>query len=109
MVGFDQHLQAVTVGGHESRKAPLLAQHFVEQPVIDMRWNAVDLVIRSHHTADAAFFHRGFERHKESFSDYALGDISRRSIRSAFWLPMDCKMLHRRHDVIAADEEVVAL
>ena len=37
--------QAFTVRGHKSPESPLLAQHFAEKPVVDVRRNSVDLVI----------------------------------------------------------------
>ena len=63
MMGVDQHLQPIAIRSNVALEAPLLAQNAVEEPVIDVRRHAIDLVIRGHHAAHPGFLNGGLEWH----------------------------------------------
>src|SRR5207248_7192129 len=75
-----QHLQTVAVGGDKSAKAPLLPEYFGEQPIIDMGWNAINLVVGRHHAAHMTFLHRSLKRQEKVFTDDTLRIVSRRGV-----------------------------
>ncbi len=109
MMRVHQHLQAVTIGRDETVETPLLPQNLPEQPVIDVRGDAVDFVIGGHHASHVAFLDRGLEGHQECFANRAFGVICRRGVGTALGLSVSRKVLHRSHHVVTVDEKVIAL
>ncbi len=109
VVGFSEHLQAVAVGGDVAAESPLLAQDFVEQPVVDVRRDAVDFVVGGHHAAGVGLFDRGLKGHEEVFANDALGIISWSGVGAAFGLSVNREVLGCGDDVMAVDRERIAL
>jgi hypothetical protein len=109
MMSLDQHLQAVAVGRDIAAESPFLAQDAIEQPGIDMRRDAVDLVVRSHYAADFGFFDRDLKRHEEILSNNPLGIIAGRCVGAALGLAVHGEVLGGRDDVRAADQERIPL
>ncbi len=77
--------------------------------MIDMRRDAVNFVVRSHHAADMGLLHDGLKGNQEVFADNAFRIVARRGVGSAFRLSMNREMLHGGDYVIAAYNERVAL
>src|SRR5260370_11884237 len=99
-MGLDQHLQSVSVGCHIPLKPPLLTQHPVEQPVIDVRRDAINFVIRDHHTAGMRLFDGSLEGNQKRFANDSLGIVPGSSVGAAFWLSLDRKIFRRRYYVV---------
>jgi hypothetical protein len=104
-----QHLKAVAVRGNEAAKSPFLAQHTIQQPVVDVRRNAVNFVIGSHHASGPAFAHGGFERNQEDLPNDAFRIVAGRGVGAAFGLAVPGEMFGRRQDMMAVDEERISL
>ena len=56
-----QIVHAPAIGDDEALEAPFAAQQVLQQPGVDMRRHTVDLIVGSHHRANPAFAHNGFE------------------------------------------------
>ena len=63
--------------------------------------DAVDFVIRGHHTSHVRPLHCGAERHEERLAQIPFRKICRSSIGTALWLAMCGKMLRRRQHVMS--------
>ena len=109
VMGCGQHLQPIAVGGDEAAESPLLPQDFVEQPVVDVRRDAVDFVVGGHHAADVRFLDRGLKRHEEILANDALGIVAGSGVGAAFGLAVYGEVLGGGNDVMAVDRERIAL
>ena len=103
MMRFHQHLQTSAIRGHVAAEAPFLAQDPIQQPVVDMGWDAVNLVVGSHHTAHVSFFDGCAERHQESLAYFSLGIVRRSGIGSTLRLAVRGEMFRRGHHVMPVD------
>ena len=109
VVDVHQHLESVAIGGDITAEAPLLAQHAVEQPVVDVRRDAVDFVVGGHDAARVALLDGGLERHQEVLADHAFGIIAGRGVGAALRLAVHGEVLGGGHHVMMIDIELVAL
>ncbi len=109
MMRGHEHLDAVVIGGDVAVEAPLLAQHFIQQPVIDVRGHAVDFVVGGHDAAYVRFLHGGLKRRKKIFADDALRVVAGRGVGAAFGHAVHREVFRRRQHVMAIDEESIAL
>ena len=105
----DQHLQAVAIGGDVAVKSPLLAQNAVEQPVIDVRGNAVDLVIGGHNAAHMSFLDGGLKGNQKILADDPFGVVARSRVGAAFRLAVHGKVLGGGQHMMAINEKRIAL
>ena len=109
VVSLHQHLQAISVRGHVASETPFLAQHAIEQPAVDMVRDAVDLVVRGHHTANLCLFDGGAERHKKGLTQIPLRKIGGCGVGAALRLAMGSEVLGRRHHVMPVNRPRSAL
>ena len=109
VVGLPEHLDAVAVGGDESLETPLLAEHAIEEPMVDVGGNAVNFVVGGHDAADVGFLDHGFEGDEEVFANDAFGVVAGGGVRAAFGLAVNGKVLSGGDDVVAADGIIRAL
>ena len=84
-------------------ECPLLTQHFFQQPLVRVRWDAIDFVVGRHHAHHAGFGHGGFEARQEKLTQGALGIIRWSDVRSAFRLTVRGEVFRRGDNVIAVD------
>ena len=109
VVSLHQHLEPAAIGGHVALEAPLLAEHPVEQPRIDVRRNAVDLVVGSHYAAGVRLDDRGLESREIELADDSLGVVAGRGVGSTLRRPVHGEVLGGGHNVVAVDRKAGAL
>ena len=100
MVNSFQLADAIAIRDDEAPKAPLAAQHFLQQPGVDMHRDAIDLVIGGHHRPDSGFHHRRLEGLQVILAQFAFGEIGRGAVPPAFRLAMGGEMLGGRQHML---------
>src|SRR2546430_7286258 len=104
-----QHLQTVAIGCDKAAEAPLLAEHFIEEPMINVRRYTIDLVVGSHHAAHMAFLDSRLKWNQKILANNAFRIVSRGSIGPAFGLSVHREVLHSRNHMMAVDIECISL
>ncbi len=99
----------VVVRDNEALEGHLLAEHIFEQPLVRVRGDAVDFVIRGHDGDGLGFPQSLFERVEEGFAQHAFGDVGRSAVHTGFRLAMADEMLQRSEDVFLVAEIAIAL
>ena len=90
-------------------EAPLLPQHAIEQPVIDVRGDTVDLVVGCHHASHMGFLDGRLKRHQEILADDSFGVVAGRGVGAALRHSMHGKVLGSGENVLAIDQIFIAL
>ena len=104
-----QFPDGVVVRDNKSLEAPLLAQHIAQQPLVGVRWNAIDLVVRGHQRHCSGFAQRFLEGVEEGLLQHAHRDVCRRAVHARLRLPVSDKVLQRRQHMPLVLEVCVAL
>ena len=92
---------AGVVAHHKALKAPLAAQHLVQQPAVGRGGHAVHDVERRHHAA-GALFHGGFVGREVLVVHPQSAHIHRVVVASALGGAVECKVLHAGQDGVRA-------
>src|SRR5262249_33087283 len=103
VVGLEQHLEAAAIGSDVSLKTPFLAQHAIQQPMIYVRRDTVNLVIRSHDAANMGLLNGRLEGNKERLANRPLGIIAGSGVRASFRLAVDGEVLSCCDNVMAVN------
>src|SRR5215469_3104454 len=77
--------------------------------MVDVRWNAVDLVIASHDAANVSFPNAGPEGDQKVLPNGSFGIVAGRSVGAALGLAVNGKVLNGGQNMIATDVEAIAL
>ena len=86
-------LDCAQVRKHKSLEAPFIAQNPLQQHGIGGNWDAIDLVVGSHHAHGVPIAQRRLKRLEHHCAQFALADVHRRGVHSALWRSVPGKVL----------------
>ena len=99
----------VVIRHNKPLEAPLFAQQVAHQPLVRVRRNAVDLVIRRHQRHGICLAQRLFEGVKKRLLQHPHRHVRRRAIHARLRLPVPHKMFQCRQHMLLVAEVLVSL
>src|SRR6185503_21370077 len=90
----------VIVRDNVALESPLVTKELLQQPLICVRRNAIDLVVRRHHAHDARLYHRRLEARQKVFPQCSFREVYWSNVGATFRLAMRGEMFRSRDDVI---------
>ncbi len=109
VVAGDQFVDGEIVGDRDALEAPLIAQDGRQQPLVGVRRDAVDFVVRRHDRARIGFLDDLLERRKEVLAQVAFTDLGRTDIGAVFRLAVTGHVLQRGEDLVRRQRQGLAL